>query len=96
MLFRSRQLVSHGHVRVDGKRVDVPSAQVRVGQAIEISPKAQTFVSVREALELAADPPGYLYRNKEQFQGTLSHPPERDEIPLPVPVEERLVVEYYS
>lgn len=93
---QARQLVSHGHVLVDGKRVDVPSARVKPEQAIEISGKAKNFVSVREAVEITADPPPYLYRNKEQLQGTLSRQPERDEVPLPVAVEERLIVEYYS
>jgi len=95
-LRQARQLVSHGHVLVDGKRVDIPSAQVGAEQTIEVSPKARTFVGVREALELTPDPPPYMYRNKEQAQGTLSRLPERGEIPLPVDVEERMVVEYYS
>ena len=51
---------------------------------------------MREALELTPDPPRYLYRNKDELQGTMSRCPERDEIPLPVPVEERLIVEFYS
>ena len=51
---------------------------------------------MREALEVAPDPPTYLYRNKDQVQGTLSRQPDREEIPLPVPVEERLIIEYYS
>ncbi len=93
---QARQLVSHGHVRVDGRRVDVPSYQVRPGQTIELSDKARSFVFVREALELAPDPPPYLYVNKDALQGTLSRPPERGEIPLPVPIEERLIIEYYS
>lgn len=93
---QARQLVSHGHVRVNGRRVDVPSAQVRPEDAIELSDRARSFVYVREALELAPDPPVYLYRNKDQLQGTLSRYPERDEIPLPVPVEERLIIEFYS
>jgi small subunit ribosomal protein S4 len=93
---QARQLVSHGHVLLDGRRVDVPSARVRPEQTIEISDRAKNFVSVREALEITADPPPYLYRNKEQVQGTLSRQPERDEVPLPVEVEERLIVEYYS
>ena len=91
---QARQLVSHGHVLLDGKRVDVPSARVKPEQTIEISGKARNFVSVREALEITPDPPPYLYRNKEQVQGTLSRQPERDEVPLPVAVEERLIVEY--
>jgi small subunit ribosomal protein S4 len=93
---QARQLVSHGHVRVDGKRINVPSAQVKPGQTVELSDKAKTFVFVREALELAPDPPVYMYVNKEQFQGTLTRLPDRDEIPLPVPIEERLIIEYYS
>ncbi len=93
---QARQLVSHGHVRVDGRRVDVPSLQVRPGQTIELTERGRTLLSVREALELSPEPPPYLYRSTELFQGTLSRYPERDEVPLPVPVEERLVVEFYS
>jgi small subunit ribosomal protein S4 len=93
---QARQLVSHGHVMLDGRRTDVPSAQVKPGQTITVSDKAKNFVSVREALEITADPPSYLYRNKDEVSGTLSRYPERDEIPLPVQVEERLIVEFYS
>jgi len=93
---QARQLVSHGHVLVDGKRLNVPSARVRPEQTIELSSKAKNFVSVNEALELSPEPPPYLYRNKDQAQGTLSRQPERNEIPLPAEVEERLIIEYYS
>jgi small subunit ribosomal protein S4 len=95
-LRQARQLVSHGHVRLDGVRVDIPSARVRPGQTIEVSGKAKDFISVREALEIAPDPPSYLYRNKDEVQGTLSREPDRTEIPLPVEVEERLIIEHYS
>jgi len=93
---QARQLVSHGHVTVDGKRLNVPSARVKPGQTIEITPKAKNFVAVREAVQITADPPSYLYRNKDELSGTLSRLPERSEIPLPVAVEERLIVEFYS
>jgi small subunit ribosomal protein S4 len=93
---QARQLVSHGHVRLDGKRLNVPSARVKEGQVIELSAKAKNFVSVHEALEITADPPSYLYRNKTEGSGTLVREPARDEIPLPVRVEERLIVEFYS
>ena len=95
-LRQAKQLVSHGHVLVDGKRVNVPSYQVRPEQTVEVAPKAKNFVAVREAVEVTPEPPEYLYRNKEQFQGTLSRLPERTEIPLPVELDERLVVEHYS
>ena len=93
---QGRQLVSQGHVLLDGKRLNVPSARVKPEQTIEVAGKAKNFVSVREAVEITPDPPGYLYRNKEALQGTLSRLPQRDEVPLPVAVEERLIVEYYS
>ena len=93
---QARQLVSHGHVSLNGKRINVPSARVKPEQTIELSAKAKNFVSVHEALEITPDPPPYLYRNKTEGSGVLSREPERDEIPLPVRVEERLIVEFYS
>jgi small subunit ribosomal protein S4 len=93
---QARQLVSHGHVSLNGKRIDVPSAQARPGDEITLSTKAKNFISVREALEITPEPPPYLYRNKDEGSGTLTRLPERDEIPLPVPIEERMIVEFYS
>jgi small subunit ribosomal protein S4 len=93
---QARQLVSHGHISLDGKRLNVPSARVKPGQTVELSAKAKNFVAVQEAMEITPEPPSYLYRNKSEGSGTLSRMPERDEIPLPVAVEERLIVEFYS
>ncbi|MEP7060428.1 MAG: 30S ribosomal protein S4 [Actinomycetota bacterium] len=93
---QSRQLVSHGHVLLDGKRLNVPSAKVKPGQTVALTPKARDFIAVREALEITPDPPVYLYRNKSEVSGTLSRLPERTEVPLPVEVDERLIVEFYS
>lgn len=93
---QARQLVSHGHLRVDGRRVDVPSAGVRPGQEIELSEPGRALIGVREALELQPDPPPYLQRDADRIRGRLVAWPERDQIPLPVEVDERLIVEYYS
>lgn len=93
---QARQLVSHSHVTVNGRKLNVPSAQIPEGALIELTPKARNFISVRESLEVTPDPPGYLYRNKDEVSGTLTRFPERGEIPLPVDVEERLIVEFYS
>ena len=93
---QARQLVSHGHILLDGKRVDIPSASVRVGQTVEAGPAARNFLAVREALEVTPDPPAYLERDKEAVRGRLAQAPQRDQIPLPVPLEERLIVEFMS
>ena len=95
-IHQARQLVSHGHILVDGRRIDVPSAHVRPGQEISLAEKARDFISVREAVQITPDPPAYLYRNTDEIKGVYSRDPERDEIPLPVTLEERLVVEFYS
>ena len=93
---QARQLVSHGHFRVDGKRLNVPSATVRVGQTVEASPAAKNFLSVTEAMEVTPDPPPYLERDKGAVSGRLTRLPERAEIPLAVELDERLVVELMS
>jgi small subunit ribosomal protein S4 len=93
---QARQLVSHGHVLLDGKRLNVPSAAVRPGQTIACSSAAKNFLSVREALEVTPDPPEYMARDKDQASGSLLRWPERHEVPLPVEVDERLIVELMS
>jgi small subunit ribosomal protein S4 len=93
---QARQLVSHGHMLVDGKRINVPGATVRVGQTISATAAARNFLSIREALEVTPDPPPYLERDKAAVTGRLIRAPLRAEIPLPVPIEERLVVEFMS
>jgi len=93
---QARQLASHGHLTIDGKRINVPSATVRVGQTVALTPAARNFLPVTEALEITPDPPAYLERDKGAGTGVLVRLPERDEIPLPVPVDERLIVEFMS
>jgi len=93
---QARQLVSHGHVIVDGRRLNVPSAAVRPGQTIACSASARNFVSVREAMEVMPDPPPYLERDKDAVTGRLVRQPERSEIPLTVQIDERLIVELMS
>jgi small subunit ribosomal protein S4 len=93
---QARQQVSHGHYSVNGRRVNVPSYQVREGSTVAASPAARNFLSIREAMEVTPDPPVYLERDKDAITGTLLRMPARDEIPLPVPVDERLIVELAS
>ena len=93
---QARQLVSHGHMLLDGKRINVPSAIVRPGQTVEATPSAKNFLPIVEALEVTPDPPPYLDRDKANVRGLLTRAPERDEIPLAVEIDERLIVELMS
>jgi ribosomal protein S4 len=76
--------------------VDLPGISVKPGQTIQATPAAKNFISVREALEVTPEPPPYLERDKDAVSGRLARWPERSEIPLPVEVEERLIVEFMS
>jgi ribosomal protein S4, bacterial/organelle type len=90
----ARQLVVHGHVRVDGKKVDIPSYLVKPGQVISLVEKARNIPMVRRAQELGAPIVPYVQVDPENFTGTLLRVPAREEIP--VKVEETLVVEFYA
>jgi small subunit ribosomal protein S4 len=94
-IWAARQLVGHGHVLVDGKRVDIPSYQLRPGQRVGVTEK------IRRGREMSVwrerggiVPPAYLELDNENLSGKLVREPERDEIP--VPVDDRLVIEFYS
>jgi len=92
----ARQLVNHGHVLVDGKRVDIPSVRIKPGQKIEIKEKTKTNPQVQRAIELTNQTGIVEWVNveKEKTFGIFERVPERDEIAIPV--EERLIVELYS
>jgi len=92
----ARQLVNHGHVLVDGKRVDIPSYRVRPGQKIEIREKSKNNPQIQRALELTNQTGivPWVDVDKEKVFGIFTRVPERDEVEIPV--EERLIVELYS
>ena len=91
---QARQFVGHGHVNVNGRRVDIPSYRVRKGDVIELRPAAQDFTVVQWNLDvLDRTPPAWLDRN-EQFQVTVRELPIREQIDIPV--REQLIVELYS
>ena len=92
----SRQLVSHGHVMVDGRRVNIPSFRVKPGQKIEIREKSKKNPQVQRAIELTAQTGivPWVDVDKEKVFGIFTRLPEREEVAIPV--EERLIVELYS
>jgi small subunit ribosomal protein S4 len=92
----ARQLVNHGHVLVDGKRVDIPSYRVKPGQKIEIRERSKQNVQVVRALELTSQTgmAPWVDVDSEKVFGIYTRLPEREEVVIPV--EERFIVELYS
>lgn len=92
----SRQLVNHGHVLVDGKKVDIPSFQVKPGQVIEIRERAKNLNVINEALEAATATVDFVEVNKDAKKGTYVRYPERKELFTAQEINELLVVEFYN
>jgi len=92
----ARQLVNHGHILVDGKRVDIPSYRVKPGQKIEVREKSKNNPQIQRAMELTNQTGivEWVDVDKEKLFGIFTRIPEREEISIPV--EERLIVELYS
>src|SRR5690554_4236520 len=90
----ARQLVNHGHLLVDGKRVDIPSYSVKPGQVIALREKSKNLAVVNEAIEVNNFVPEYLTFDAEKKEGTFVRYPERSE--LSSEINEALIVEFYS
>jgi len=92
----ARQLVCHGHVEVDGHRVDIPSFRVRPGQEVRIAEGSREMVPVKVAQEMAARgvSPTWLAVDHQKFAGRMTMVPTRDAIPTNA--QEQLIVELYS
>lgn len=92
----ARQLVTHGHILVDGKRVDIPSYSVNAGQKIEIIEKSKNNPQIVRAVELTAQTGivAWVDIEKDKKYGIFTRKPEREEIVIPI--EERFIVELYS
>jgi small subunit ribosomal protein S4 len=92
----ARQLVTHGHILVDGKRVNIPSYRVKPGQKIEIREKSRNNVQIKRAIELTNQTGivDWVDVDKDKLFGIFTRIPERSEVEIPV--EERLIVELYS
>jgi len=93
----SRQLVAHGHLLVNGRKVDIPSFQVKVGDRIEIREKSKNLASVKQAIETLPRRGGvssWLEVNQETLSGVFAKIPTKEEIALPI--QEQMIVELYS
>jgi len=96
-VFAARQFINHGHVTVNGRRLSVASAQVKVGDVIEVSGRGREMVVVQEALASnERDVPDYIDMDKNKLRATFTRVPQLADVPYPVKMEPNLVVEFYS
>ena len=91
----ARQLVGHGHVLVNGKRLDIPSYHVREGDVISLKEKTKTNPLVEESVASPSlESPSYLSVGDDRFQVTFGQTPAREDVP--VEIQEHLIIEFYS
>jgi len=93
---QARQLVRHGHIEVNGRKLNIPSYQVRKGDAIQVREKSRKNDQIRLSIETASGRgiPAWLDLNAEAFSGSVRELPTREDIRLPI--QEQLIVELYS
>ena len=90
----ARQLVNHGHILVDGKKLDIPSAQIKPGTVISVREKSLNNKTIADSLESNISTPAFVEVDKEKKSGKFVRLPERNE--LNQELNESLVVEYYN
>ena len=96
-VFASRQFINHGHIKVNGKRVNIASYRVKVGDLIEVKEKSQQMNLVIEAQALTErDVPDYIEVDGSKFTAKFARVPVVTDMPYAVQMEPHLVVEYYS
>ncbi len=96
-VFASRQFVNHGHVTVNGRRVNIPSYQVKPGDVIAVKESSKQNVTVLESAQLAErDVPDYIEADHSKMSATFSRIPTLSDVPYAVKMEPNLVVEFYS
>ena len=96
-IFAARQFVSHGHVKVNGRRVTIASIRIKPGDTIELTEKSKGLATVLEAVQLAErDTPDYIEVDHSKMVATFVRTPSLGDVPYPVQMEPNLVVEYYA
>jgi small subunit ribosomal protein S4 len=96
-VFAARQFVNHGHITVNGRRVNIPSYQVKAGDVIAVKEASRQLVIVLEAVALAErDVPDYIQADHGKMSATYTRVPGLTDVPYPVQMEPNLVIEFYS
>jgi small subunit ribosomal protein S4 len=95
--FAARQFISHGHVQVNGRKVNISSFRVKDGDSIEVKEKSKQLAMVLDAAQSTErDVPEYLEVDHRAMKGRFARAPKLSDVPYPVQMEPNLVVEYYS
>jgi small subunit ribosomal protein S4 len=96
-IFAARQFVNHGHIKVNGRRVNIPSFKVKVGDVVEVKEASKQLPLVLEAVALGErDVPDYIEADHSKLTAKMTRIPGLGEVPYPVMMEPHLVVEFYS
>lgn len=96
-VFAARQFVNHGHVKVNGKRVNIPSYRLKVGDVVEVRDRSKQMALVLEAIQSPErDVPDYMDIDHSKLTAALTRIPVLADVPYPVHMEPNLVVEFYS
>ncbi|MGV6846814.1 MAG: 30S ribosomal protein S4 [Marinibacterium sp.] len=96
-IFAARQFVNHGHVLVNGKRVNIPSYRVKEGDVVEVRDRSKQLASVLEATQLVErDVPDYIDADHNKMSAAFVRTPGLSDVPYPVMMEPNLVVEFYA
>ncbi|MGX7743517.1 30S ribosomal protein S4 [Rhodopseudomonas parapalustris] len=96
-MFAARQFINHGHIKVNGKRVNIPSYKVRVGDVIEVKEASKQLAFVLEASQLAErDVPDYIEVDHNKMTAKFARIPALSDVPFAVQMEPHLIVEFYS
>ncbi len=90
----ARQLVNHGHIEVNGKKLDIPSALLKVGDVVAVRENSRDLKVIKESLESQATKVGYVEVDAEKLCGKITREPNREE--LPRDITESQIVEYYN
>jgi len=92
----ARQLVRHGHFKLNGKKVNIPSIQIKMGDVVELREKSRKIACINESLEgvVRRGIPQWLELEKDAYRGVIKSLPVREDITMPI--QEQLIVELYS
>ena len=91
---QARQLVNHGHITVDGKRVDIPSYEVDVNQVIAVREKSKNLDIIKNAVDAVVSRPSYVDFDADKLEGKLNRIPARED--MDADIDEALIVEFYN